>query len=437
VGDGPGDLDAGAAELFVGVHLLVASRHQGRPDRHQRSSEQHIHHAADFTRRTKPELLHPPDRAPVWASLGNMSGKSAKLKRRQDKSAAEADWAALDLRMLQDDINWIASMGEASQSNPQWKGIIGLVLTPHMARIVHEGMVLLWRRRPTQVQAVALKFAPQIEAARHTVKLLDDTKKLYEGVIQDFERIDGEHSNAWSPGRNFGMGIRDGRVFSTSRSSEFQQSGRLAERRIVPHDYSKRFGYDIGRAAALILRQFGHAPQFTPLPVKQWGEAPSEITLDRAGYYETRFEPEFPTALKDVLCVIEGSVNSCLHAFKPVEGPFTNPVFRVQFVTVSHALNALDEVRNRYPQLAETPGMVRISSVIDSSEAVNLRSLRKLRNRCMHYLIPPTLSGLGEHLPLYGLVESTCPGQSFEIVDAEVQLVLAALSDALRSWKQK
>jgi hypothetical protein len=366
-----------------------------------------------------------------------MSGKSAKLQRRKDKTAARTDWATLDLRMLRDDINWIASLGKASQTNAQWQGIIGLALTPHMARIVHEGMDLLRRRRPTQVRAVTLKFAPEIETARHTVKLLDDTQKLYDGVIQDFERIDGEHSTAWASGRNFGMGVRDGRVFSTSRSSEFQQSGRLAERTIVPNEYSNGFGYDIGQAAAIIVRQFGHAPQFTPLPVDQWGEAPREVTLDRADYYATRFEPEFPAALKDILCVIEGSINSCLHAFKPVEGPFTNPVFRVQFVTVSHALNALDEVRNKYPQVAETPGMARISSIIDSPEAVNLRSLRKLRNRCMHYLIPPTLTGLGEHLPMYGLVESTSPGRSYEIVNAELQLVLAALSEALCNWKQK
>jgi hypothetical protein len=80
---------------------------------------------------------------------------------------------------------------------------------------------------------------------------------------------------------------------------------------------------------------------------------------------------------------------------------------------------------------------IRISTVIDSPEAVSLRSLRKLRNRCMHYLIPPTLTGLGEHLPMYGLVESTCPGHSFAIVNAELRLVLAAVSDALCSWKQE
>lgn len=54
----------------------------------------------------------------------------------------------------------------------------------------------------------------------------------------------------------------------------------------------------------------------------------------------------------------------------------------------------------------------------------------------MHYLMSPTLTGLGDHLPMYGLVESTSPGLNYEIVNAELQHVLAALSDALHSWKQ-
>lgn len=337
--------------------------------------------------------------------------------------------------MLRDDVNWIASLGKASQTNALWQGITGLALTPHMARIVHEGMDLLRRRRPAQVGAVTLRFATQIAAARHTVKLLDDTEKLYSGVIQEFERIDGVHSKAWVFGRNFAIGVRDGRIFSTSRSSEFQQSGRLTERAAVPNEYSNSFGYDIGQAVTLIVRQFGYSPQFMALPVDRWGGPPSPTNVDRSAYYETRFEPEFPPALKDILCAIEGSINSCLYVFKPVEGPFANPVFRVQFVTVSHALSALEEVRSKYPHLGETSGMAGISSVIDSPEAVRLRSLRKLRNRCMHYLIPSTLTGLGEHLPMYGLVESTSPGLSYEIVNADLHLVLSALSDALHGWK--
>jgi hypothetical protein len=126
-----------------------------------------------------------------------MSGRKAKLQRKLDNAGAARDWSALDLRMLRDDVNWIVSLGEASQTSRHWQSIVGLVLTPHMARIVYEGMDLLGRRRPAQATAVKLEFGPQLEAARHTVKLLDDTQKLYEGVVQDFERIDDEHSETF------------------------------------------------------------------------------------------------------------------------------------------------------------------------------------------------------------------------------------------------
>ena len=109
---------------------------------------------------------------------------------------------------------------------------------------------------------------------------------------------------------------------------------------------------------------------------------PTPENLDRETYYQTRFEPEFPSALKDILCVIEGSINSGLHVFKPVEGPFASPVFRVLFVTASHALSALEEVRTRYPDVARTPGFTRVIAVLDSPESVRISSLRKLRNRC-------------------------------------------------------
>lgn len=208
--------------------------------------------------------------------------------------------------MLRDDVDWVASLGQASQTHDLWQGITGLALTPHMARIVHEGMDLLGRRRPAQIRAVKLEFGPQIEAARHTVKLLDDTQKLYDEVIQDFERIDEEHSGAWALGRNYALDVREGRIFSTSRASEFQQSGRLAERASGPNAYSNRLGYDIGQAATRIVRQFGHTPQFVALPVNRWGTPPMPTNVDRTTYYETRFEPAFPLALKDILCVIEG-----------------------------------------------------------------------------------------------------------------------------------
>lgn len=366
-----------------------------------------------------------------------MSGKNAKRQRKIDGETGARDWSALDLLMLRDDINWIASLGEASRANHDWQSIIGLVLTPHMARIVYEGMDLLRRHRPTQVTAVKLEFERELVAARHTVKLLDDTQKLYEGVIQDFERIDDEHSESWTSRRNYALGVRDGRIFSTSRASQFQQSGRFTAQAPIGDDYSNNFGYDIGNAAALILRQFGYAPQFTPLPVDRWGIPPVPRNVDRTEYYEERFEPEFPPELKDVLCVIEGAVNGCLYVLTPVQGPFIGPVFRASFVTASHALSSLKEVHGKYPNLADTDGMSGVSAVLGSPEARRILSLRKLRNRCMHYLIPPSLTGLGEHLPMYGLVEATSPDHTYDVVLADLQHVLSSLSDVLYNWRKK
>lgn len=55
----------------------------------------------------------------------------------------------------------------------------------------------------------------------------------------------------------------------------------------------------------------------------------------------------------------------------------------------------------------------------------------------MRYLIPSNLTGLGQDLPMYGLVESTSPGLSYLGVNADLQFVLSALSDAFYNWKQE
>ncbi len=366
-----------------------------------------------------------------------MSGKQAKLQRRAEKLSEARDWTGLDVLMLRDDAEWLNSLAHGSGNDPNWEAIAGLALTPHMARIVYEGTALVRSKRPTQLKALELKFATEIAAARHTVKLLDDNKKLYDGVIQDFDRIHEQHTDVWAPGEDLALGVRDGRLFTTSRVASFQHSARLADPvQLGETGYSHRLGFDIGRALPTILKQFGHGMQIipTPLSLDACGQAPRAITLDRKKYYAERFEPELPLALKDVLTVIEGSVNSGLFLFKPSEGPFTGPVFRVLFVTLAHSLNALEEIRRKYADLSKRPGMASIIDVIDSPEALRLRSLRDLRNRCMHYGIPAKLTNLGRDLPVYGLVEATSPGLTFETVQSYLLDTLAALSDALRDW---
>jgi hypothetical protein len=68
-----------------------------------------------------------------------MSGKQAKLHRRAEKLSEAHDWTDLDVLMLRDDAEWLNSLAHGSGTDPNWEAITGLALTPHMARVVHEG----------------------------------------------------------------------------------------------------------------------------------------------------------------------------------------------------------------------------------------------------------------------------------------------------------
>lgn len=52
--------------------------------------------------------------------------------------APTQDWSALDRHMFADDFAWIASQANSVESDPDWKAVLGLTLTPHIARVVHE-----------------------------------------------------------------------------------------------------------------------------------------------------------------------------------------------------------------------------------------------------------------------------------------------------------
>ncbi len=366
-----------------------------------------------------------------------MSGKKARTQRKSQSAEEGRNWLSLDVRMLRDDIEWLWSQAQASTADPNWKAVYGLALLPHMARIAHEGMDLLRRRRPAQAAQVQLRFKSEIAASRHTVKLLDDTQKLYDGVVNDFERIHEEHAATFPESTNFAVALKDGRLFTTSRAASFQRSGNLAgeERDFHVRGYSYRLGEDIGKALPVILKQFGQEISREVRMRLPQEKAPQAVTSNRSSYYAALYEQDLPDTIKDILTVIESSVNASLHVFEHSAAAFPGPVFRVRFVVVTHALNALDEIRSQWPQLADRPGPLEISAIIDSTQGTHLRTLGALRNRCMHYGIPSNLEGLSESLPDYGLVSATTPGSDYETINEETRSVLGALSDALRDWR--
>jgi hypothetical protein len=335
------------------------------------------------------------------------------MRRKKGKAPSPRhDWSSLDRRMIADDASWAQALAMGSLQNDDWQAIIGLTFLPHCARIVHESYTYLTHKYPAAARTVQLQFGAEIEAARHTVKLLDDKTKLYDGVVADFERIAGVHQSTFWSWKNLSIALRDGRVFTTSRVADFQGAvgpTGLVKRSSNEESHAYLLAYDMGQALPSIASALNIPwPAQIALPLPS-GEAPQLQDRRAASYYQERYEPEFPDALKDVLAVIESSVNTSLIIFVPSAKVFADPVFRARLVSTIHALKALTEIVERYPELANRPGIIVIQSILNTPDARHLISpaLGSLRNRCMHYGIPSHLTSLSPRSPAYGLVEAT------------------------------
>jgi hypothetical protein len=340
--------------------------------------------------------------------------------------------------MIAEDGSWLQAVALSTQTDADWQGVMGLAFMPHCARIVHEGHLYLTRKSPAAAKTVRLKYALEIGAARHTVKLLDDTHKLYAGIVADFERIAEAHEATLPAWSNFVVVSRDGQVFTTSRVSDFQ--GAFTQKEIASRATGKgsrayNLGYDMGAALPAITMALNIAwPADVSVPLPD-GQAPQPHNVTAREYYARRFEPEFSDALIDVLTVIESSVNASLVLFAPSADSFVGPVFRARFVTTVHALRALTEILERHPELAGRNGIGGVQAVLDRPDSRYLISdaVRHLRNRCMHYGIPSHLTNLAPNAPAYGLVESTT-GCTYSAVNKQILDTLDALSAALKDW---
>lgn len=342
--------------------------------------------------------------------------------------------------MIADDASWAQALAMSSLQDDDWQAIIGLTFLPHCARIVHESYTYLTRKYPAAARTVQLQFGADIEAARHTVKLLDDKEKLYDGVVADFERIGGVHKSAFWSWKDLSIASRDGRVFTTSRVAHFQGavgSTELVKRSSKEESHAYRMAHDMGKALPSIASGLNIPwPAQVTLPLPS-GPAPQLQNRRASSYYQERYEPEFPDALKDVLTVIESSVNTSLLVFAPSVEVFSGPVFRARLVSTIHALKALTEIGKRCAGLADRSGMIAIQGVLNTPDARHLISpaLGSLRNRCMHYGIPSNLTSLSPGSPAYGLVEATTD-TTYETVNSQMLNTLTDLSAALRNWSK-
>ena len=340
----------------------------------------------------------------------------------------------IDVAMLADDVSLVVSLVLAEADSP-WSETVGLAVAPQFARILHEGLDQLQRRRPDAAAALAVGWDEEIAIARHTVKLLDDNRKTVDSVVEEFDRIARGHSAAFGADNDFAFLESDGHVFASARLTSYQAlaslDGASATR---THD----LGESMGSRVIQLQRSFGRPnTALHNLPPLQ-ASGPKLVQVSAAAFADSSYESALPAGARDVAMFAECSVNAALHLFEPGERGLASSVFRLRFVAVTHALSAVRQLLDRFPPPSASRSRAGLEAVLGSSEAQLLAGLRQLRNRSMHYGVPPKLNGVRVDRPGYGLVEATTGGvHSYSNVDTATRTVLANLADELHGWRTR
>ncbi len=344
--------------------------------------------------------------------------------------------AHLDATMLRDDVSWWTSL-VFSASKSEWEFGMGLAIATQVARVLHEGVGQLRRVNPEGAASLTGTWDDDIATARHTVKLLDDNKKTVDSVLAEFAAISTRHSVAFGELGDFAYIESDGRMLATTRLLSYQALADLDEGGAPRKgDRSYQLSETMGRRTAMLQRGFGMGDPFIRSVGLPKLNAPSATTTTTTEFASASYDDTIPEEAKDVAMLIECSVNAALHVFEPTAATFASSLFRVRFVAATHALSALEQLLARFPS-DESAVRRAVDAVVHSPAARHIRSLRPLRNRSMHYGVPPTLNGLHVGRPAYGLVEATTDGtETFFEIETCTRAILEDLSEALRDWRQ-
>jgi hypothetical protein len=352
--------------------------------------------------------------------------------------APTQDWSALDRHMFADDFAWIASQANSVESDPDWKAVLGLTLTPHIARVVHEGHEWLRHSNKGAAVRVLIKHKRQIAAARHAVKLIDDREKLYEGLVSDFRAIAGVQDKEFRFGWNNFAAVEQGsRLLTTARSACFHVGLNVQSGATFTPFEGNAFGEDMGQALGSIAIEVGLGePRSAELELPS-GPAPTNKTQRSEAFYRGRYVTEFAEAEKDIVSVVEGTVNTALVVMAPAQDIFPGAVFRVRTLTAIHAVRALSEVMTRHPEIEGRREVEPVLVLLAGNDVSRLisRSGTLLRHRCMHYRLPGHLTGLTRTAPDYGLVKAVDAGSGYDDFNGVVIRTLTALSRILGEWR--
>lgn len=365
------------------------------------------------------------------------------------------DPAAAELRglaarsMIAEDARWGMDVVLSGQEVGAISGYLPLLLGHHWVRIAYEGARAL-RSHDWYVGVPALadmlqdRYAAITARGRHAAKLLDDTKKGYDQVLIELDRLLEDH-HAELTGKTF----RWLRGLETDLGIYY--CGDMVAGATLPVAY--RLGLEVadggmiaGQAARAVSEEWGATLAVLGAAALDPSEPAATIDFRHAcaigyrdhlasRYFRGRFEAGFGNGLRALLLLIEGDLNTARALLPHTAFGHEQPVFRARTITLYHALTALQRIAERHGSL-DTPGLRALRAMLRDSPTRRLlsREGKFVRNRCMHYEITDPTIQPDASRPMFGLVEAVYPGHTWEEFYADVATVTCRLADCLDSW---
>ncbi len=353
-------------------------------------------------------------------------------------------------KMVAQDARWATDVVLSAQQLPAFAPYVGLLLGHHFVRIAYEGGLTLRSQdpdvgMPELATLLQDKFGPVTARVRHTTKLLDDTKKTFDAVVDEFDGIVLEHrshmmGNAARFARwletDLGLYVSDRRPVGATVPIAYRLGVRMTAAGTIAGDELRAVSEEWGGTLAVLnAAALDGTEQVATLDL---GQIPEISGRDRRSdrYLRGRFESEFSVGLKMLLLAVEGDINTLTTIVPHTSEGHEESVFRLRTVTLFHALSTLRHIQLRYPDVRST-GIRELSRLLDDNAARWLLSKngKAVRNRCMHYPILDKGLDLDPERPMFGIVEAVGAGRPMADIAEDSNAIIRRLAQFLHNWR--
>jgi hypothetical protein len=337
------------------------------------------------------------------------------------------------------------------------RAISVLALMPLLSMFIVESAAYVERLGSVPTSTLAAHRG-LLSASRMRLKILDDDRKSLEDILSNLRDLSAincgwflrRHSGFWGPLKrllqdDLGVFFINGELICTTHvafvnlglSEQTLATAGLSLENLGP--YLRGVTYDFGRylGPLLVALRLGT----TPDPASTDVEEPHVSEIRSRDFKSRRLYERVAGQIapgRVPLCILLTAILSQVNAARlivPVVAT-RNPIaaFKLGFVSVFHAASSLQKLLNPNAQDAffHEDAVRLIGTALKTEGLRRTRQKKALRNALVHYVVSDRQEdSLSITLPLLGLVEAVCAGQSMESAAADVRGSLDVLAEVL------